>query len=139
MVYHDSFQQISQRLRDMAVSESARSTGFAKEAVAAANSIDSFPIELQEIVNQVAVNIHGVCVPKSSPDHPQYDPFRFDLFQLKNIQIVFLEKNVLACLQCVILAFVGKLSLIFLLLKGQMQSLKRLLFLRLPRWNLRER
>ncbi|XP_075501526.1 uncharacterized protein LOC142539740 [Primulina tabacum] len=77
------FQQISQRLRDMAVSESARSTGFAKEAVAAANSIDSFPTELQAIVNQVAVNIHGICVPKSSPDHPQYDPFRkivIDLF-----------------------------------------------------------
>ncbi|XP_073311538.1 uncharacterized protein [Primulina huaijiensis] len=71
-----SFQQISQRLRDLAVSESARSTGFAKEAVAAANSIDSFPTELQAIINQVAVNIHGVCVPKSSPDHPQYDPFR---------------------------------------------------------------
>ncbi|KZV19013.1 hypothetical protein F511_08441 [Dorcoceras hygrometricum] len=71
-----SFQQISQRLRDMAVSESARSTGFAKEAVAAANSIDSFPTELQAIVNQVAVNIHGICIPKSSPDHPQYDAFR---------------------------------------------------------------
>ncbi|XP_073142618.1 uncharacterized protein [Henckelia pumila] len=71
-----SFQQISQRLRDMAVSESARSTGFAKEAVAAANSIDSFPTELQAIVNQVAVNIHGICIPKSSPDHPQYDTFR---------------------------------------------------------------
>ncbi|KAI3451724.1 hypothetical protein Pfo_008389 [Paulownia fortunei] len=78
-----SFQQISQRLRDMAVSESARSTGFAREAVAAANSIDAYPDELQAIINQVAVNIHGICVPKSSPDYPQYDPFRkvvIDLF-----------------------------------------------------------
>ncbi|KAG8384040.1 hypothetical protein BUALT_Bualt04G0076700 [Buddleja alternifolia] len=78
-----SFQQISQRLRDMAVSESARSTGFAREAVAAANSIDAFPDELQAIISQVAVNIHGLCVPKSSPDHPQYDAFRkvvIDLF-----------------------------------------------------------
>ncbi|KAK4393648.1 hypothetical protein Sango_1835600 [Sesamum angolense] len=78
-----SFQQISQRLRDMAVSESKRSTGFAREAVAAANSIDAFPDELQAIISHVAVNIHGICVPKSSPDNPQYDPFRkivIDLF-----------------------------------------------------------
>ncbi|KAK6150926.1 hypothetical protein DH2020_015858 [Rehmannia glutinosa] len=78
-----SFQQISQLLRDMAVSESARSTGFAREAVVAANSIDAYPDELQTIINQVAVNIHGICVPKSSPDNPQYDPFRkvvIDLF-----------------------------------------------------------
>ncbi|KAL6498124.1 hypothetical protein OROGR_028521 [Orobanche gracilis] len=71
-----SFQQISQLLRGMAVSESARSTGFAREAVAAANSIDAYPDEFQAIINEVAVNIHGTCVPKSSPDSPQYDPFR---------------------------------------------------------------
>ncbi|KAL2551842.1 SIN-like family protein [Forsythia ovata] len=71
-----SFQQICQRLRDLAVSESARSRGFAKEAVAAANSIGAFPDELQAIISQFAFNIHGVYVPKSSPDHPQYDPFR---------------------------------------------------------------
>ncbi|CAA0817293.1 SIN-like family protein [Striga hermonthica] len=78
-----SFQQISQLLRDMAVSESARSTGFAREAVTAANSIDAYPDELQAIINQIAVNIHGICVPKSSPDCPQYDSFRkvvIDLF-----------------------------------------------------------
>ncbi|KAL8044859.1 hypothetical protein ABFX02_08G073800 [Erythranthe guttata] len=78
-----SLQQISQRLRDMAVSESTRSTGFSREAVAAANSIDAYPDELQAIISEVAVNIHGICVPKSSPDHPQYDPFRkvvIDLF-----------------------------------------------------------
>ncbi|CAI9781011.1 unnamed protein product [Fraxinus pennsylvanica] len=71
-----SFQQICQRLRDLAVSESTRSRGFAKEAVAAANSIGVFPDELQAIISQFAFNIHGVYVPKSSPDHPQYDPFR---------------------------------------------------------------
>lgn len=71
-----SVQQISQRLRDMAVSESARSKGFAKEAVAAANSIDAFPDEVQAIISEVAVNVHGICVPKSSPDHPEYDDLR---------------------------------------------------------------
>lgn len=60
----------------MAVSESTRSTGFSREAVSAVNSIDAYPDELQAIISQVAVNIHGICVPKSSPDYPQYDPFR---------------------------------------------------------------
>ncbi|KAL3844848.1 hypothetical protein ACJIZ3_002251 [Penstemon smallii] len=76
-----SYQQISQRLRDMAVLK--RSTTFAREAVAAAECIDTFPDELQAIVSQVAVNVHGICVPKSSPNHPQYDLFRkvvIDLF-----------------------------------------------------------
>ncbi|XP_057773124.1 uncharacterized protein LOC130992489 [Salvia miltiorrhiza] len=98
-----SYQQISQRLRDMAVSESARSKGFAKEAVAAANSIDAFPDELQAIINEVAVNIHGICVPKSSPDHPEYDDLRklvIDLFlgegpnaKLKKAQIAEAAKQ----------------------------------------------
>lgn len=58
------------------VSGSARSTGSARGAVAAANSIDAFPDELQEIINQVAVNIHGIYVPISSQDNKTYDEFR---------------------------------------------------------------
>ncbi|KAL8490473.1 hypothetical protein ACS0TY_026098 [Phlomoides rotata] len=81
-----SFQQISQQLRDMAleVSGSARSSGFARGAVAAANSIDAFPEELQEIISKVAVNIHGIYVPVSSPDNKKFDEFRkvvIDLFR----------------------------------------------------------
>ncbi|KAH6782198.1 hypothetical protein C2S51_007491, partial [Perilla frutescens var. frutescens] len=78
-----SFQQISQKLKDFAVSGHARSKGFAKEAVAAASNIDAFPDELQSILSEVAVNIHGICVPRSSPDFPQYDELRkviIDLF-----------------------------------------------------------
>ncbi|CAA3021975.1 DNA-directed RNA polymerase III subunit RPC5 [Olea europaea subsp. europaea] len=71
-----SFQQICQRLKDLADSESARSRGFAKETFAAANSICAFPDELQAIISRFAFDIHGVYVPKSFPDHPQYDPFR---------------------------------------------------------------
>ncbi|XP_022870607.1 DNA-directed RNA polymerase III subunit RPC5-like [Olea europaea var. sylvestris] len=59
-----SFQQICQRLRDLADSESARSRGFAKETVAAANSICAFADELQAIISRFAFNIHGVYVPK---------------------------------------------------------------------------
>ncbi|CAA2933254.1 DNA-directed RNA polymerase III subunit RPC5 [Olea europaea subsp. europaea] len=71
-----NFQQICQRLRDLADSESTRSRGFAKETFAAANSICAFPDEFQAIISRFAFNIHGVYVPKSSPDHPPYDPFR---------------------------------------------------------------
>lgn len=72
--------QISQRLRDMAVDENLRAKGSAKEeALAAANSIDAFPDELQTILSTIAVNVHGICVPKSSPDHPEYDDLRSSL------------------------------------------------------------
>lgn len=37
------------------------------------------PDELRKLVDQVAVNIHGVYVAKSSLDHPQYDPLRFSI------------------------------------------------------------
>lgn len=59
----------------MAVSESQK--GDAKKAITAANSVnDAPPEEIQAVINQVAVNIHGVYVLKSSPDNPQYDALR---------------------------------------------------------------
>lgn len=78
-----SFQQISQNLRAVALHEYAK--GFGKELVAAANNIDAFPDQLQEILSEVAVNIHGICIPRSSPstDLRKYDDIRnviIDLF-----------------------------------------------------------
>ncbi|XP_047334137.1 uncharacterized protein LOC124937852 [Impatiens glandulifera] len=73
---HCSFQQICQRLREMAVSESTRPKGMAKEAIAAANGVDAPRSELVEMIGQVAIDIHGVYVPKTSYDHPEYDSFR---------------------------------------------------------------
>ncbi|KAM7478041.1 hypothetical protein LguiA_026254 [Lonicera macranthoides] len=70
-----SFEQICQRLRDTAISESARPKGVPRELVAAAKGVD-FRDELLEIVNQVAIEIHGVFVWKSSVDHPQYNDLR---------------------------------------------------------------
>ncbi|XP_042019239.1 DNA-directed RNA polymerase III subunit RPC5-like isoform X1 [Salvia splendens] len=81
-----SFEQISQRLREMAIDNRMRSKGSAKESETAANSIVASPHELREIISEVAVNIHGICVPKSSPDHPEYDDLRkvvIDLFLAK--------------------------------------------------------
>ncbi|XP_047959441.1 DNA-directed RNA polymerase III subunit RPC5-like isoform X2 [Salvia hispanica] len=78
-----SFEQISQRLREMAIDNRMRSKGPVKESEAAANAS---PHELREIISEVAVNIHGICVPKSSPDHPEYDDLRkvvIDLFLAK--------------------------------------------------------
>lgn len=66
-------------LREVALSEHQRPTPFAREAEAAANNIEAFPDDFQTIIGQVAVNIHGIWVPKSSPDNPQLDPIRLPL------------------------------------------------------------
>lgn len=78
-----SFQQICQRLREMAVSKTSHPKGDAKEVLAAAKGVDAPMEELQAVIGQVAINIHGVYVPKSSPDHPDCNDFRkvvIDLF-----------------------------------------------------------
>lgn len=67
--------QIRQRLRDMAVSENTQRKGT-REAKAAAAAADAPLEELQKILTEVAVDIHGSFVLKSSPDYPQYDPLR---------------------------------------------------------------
>ncbi|KAG8650737.1 hypothetical protein MANES_07G068600v8 [Manihot esculenta] len=71
-----SFQLICQGLRDLAISQSTLPKADPRIAVAAASGADAPPEELQEIISQVATNIHGSYVLKSSPDHPQYDPLR---------------------------------------------------------------
>ncbi|XP_006355443.1 uncharacterized protein [Solanum tuberosum] len=79
-----SFQQIRQGLRKLGVSKSYPPKGAPRKAITA--SIDVFDApqeEIQAVINQVAVNIHGVYVLKSSPDNPQYDTLRkvvIDLF-----------------------------------------------------------
>ncbi|KAF7148309.1 hypothetical protein RHSIM_Rhsim03G0093700 [Rhododendron simsii] len=70
-----SFQLICQRLREMAISESTRPKGVAREVKAAALALDAPQEELLDLIGQVAINIHGVYVSKSSID-PQYDPLR---------------------------------------------------------------
>lgn len=63
IVFYDvSLNKIHQRLRVMNVNTSQE--------------------ELLKTLNQVAVNIHGVFVSKSSSDHPQYDDFRLLLLLL---------------------------------------------------------
>eukprot|EP00257_Ricinus_communis_P019446 XP_015578439.1 DNA-directed RNA polymerase III subunit RPC5 [Ricinus communis] len=71
-----SFQLICQGLRDLAVSQSTLPKADPRIAVAAASGADAPPEELQEIISQVATNIHGFYVLKSSPEHPQYDELR---------------------------------------------------------------
>ncbi|KAG5556912.1 hypothetical protein RHGRI_007224 [Rhododendron griersonianum] len=70
-----SLQLICQRLREMAISESTRPKGVAREVKAAAIALDAPQEELLDLIGQVAINIHGVYVSKSSID-PQYDPLR---------------------------------------------------------------
>lgn len=39
-------------------------------------AVDAHQDELQLVISEVAVDIHGSFVSKSSPDHPEYDPLR---------------------------------------------------------------
>ncbi|XP_010548346.1 PREDICTED: DNA-directed RNA polymerase III subunit RPC5 [Tarenaya hassleriana] len=79
-----SFQMICQGLRELAVSKAnnpkATDTNMARNAAFGA---DAPTEELEEVISEVAVNIHGSYVLKSSHDHPEYDPLRkvvIDLF-----------------------------------------------------------
>ncbi|KAH7520060.1 hypothetical protein FEM48_Zijuj08G0103800 [Ziziphus jujuba var. spinosa] len=80
-----SFQLICQGLRDLALTKSNLPKVDARIVKAAEYGTDC-PDELRKLVDQVAVNIHGVYVAKSSLDHPQYDP-------LRNIVIDLLRQN----------------------------------------------
>ncbi|KAF3673720.1 putative DNA-directed RNA polymerase III subunit RPC5-like isoform X3 [Capsicum annuum] len=74
-----SFQQIRQRLRELGVFKSYPLKGTPRRA----DLFDPPPEDIQAVINQIAVNIHGVYVLKSSPDNPQYDALRkvvIDLF-----------------------------------------------------------
>ncbi|XP_065874979.1 uncharacterized protein [Euphorbia lathyris] len=71
-----SFELICQGLRDLAISQSAIPKVDASIFVAAASGADAPREELEEIISQVATNIHGFYVLKSSPEHPQYDAAR---------------------------------------------------------------
>lgn len=63
------------------------------------------PDELRKLLDQVAVNIHGLYVAKSSSDYPQYDPLRLFvvlhiIYYLKQIsavayiQLIFVVINI---------------------------------------------
>ncbi|XP_027914314.1 DNA-directed RNA polymerase III subunit RPC5 [Vigna unguiculata] len=67
-----SFKVICQGLREMAVSKAMLSKGDSKIAVDAAHSLDGPHSELMAVINEVASEIHGHYVLKSSQD----DPFR---------------------------------------------------------------
>lgn len=74
--FSGSFQLICQGLRDLALNKLNLPKADARFVRAAACGTDS-PDELKKLVEQIAINLHGRYVLKSSPEHPQYDPFRF--------------------------------------------------------------
>lgn len=62
----------------MAVSKSTLPKGDARAVIAAAYGADAPQEELQAVISQIAINIHGAYVLKLSTDHPQeYNAFRF--------------------------------------------------------------
>lgn len=75
-----SFQRICQLLRDVAISKDVHAKGGALERSAAAG-LDAPPEELRAIINQVAIDIHGVYVSRTSTDH-SYDGLRKTVIDL---------------------------------------------------------
>ncbi|XP_021722141.1 DNA-directed RNA polymerase III subunit RPC5-like [Chenopodium quinoa] len=78
-----SFQTICRGLRDMAVSMSALPKADARAAVAAAKGVDAPQEELHAAICEIAYNVHGVYMLKSSSEHPEFDQLRklvVDLF-----------------------------------------------------------
>ncbi|GAV69506.1 Sin_N domain-containing protein [Cephalotus follicularis] len=71
-----SLQLICQGLRELAVSQASLPKADGRMYVAAANGIDAPQQEFKEVISEVATNIHGLYVLKSSPDYPEYDPLR---------------------------------------------------------------
>ncbi|KDP42178.1 hypothetical protein JCGZ_02908 [Jatropha curcas] len=71
-----SFEMIRQGLRDLAMSLSTLLKADPRITKLAADGGDAPLEELQEIISQVATNIHGSYILKSSPDHPEHDLLR---------------------------------------------------------------
>ncbi|KAK8271278.1 hypothetical protein V6Z12_D11G252400 [Gossypium hirsutum] len=72
-----SLQLIRKGLRDLALSQSTLPKADARLVVKAAYGADAPEHELQDVVSQVAVELHGgLFVMKSSQENPECDPLR---------------------------------------------------------------
>ncbi|XWS45389.1 hypothetical protein CRYUN_Cryun15aG0132400 [Craigia yunnanensis] len=82
-----SLQLIRKGLRDLALSQSTIPKADARMVVKAAYGADAPEHELQEVVSQVAVELHGgLFVLKSCPEHPEYDPLREVVINLLRVK-----------------------------------------------------
>ncbi|XVE87275.1 hypothetical protein DITRI_Ditri18aG0103800 [Diplodiscus trichospermus] len=82
-----SLQLIRKGLRDLALSQSSLPKADARMVVKAAYGADAPEHELQEVVSQVAVELHGgLFVLKSSLEHPEYDPLREVVINLLRVK-----------------------------------------------------
>ncbi|XWS42031.1 hypothetical protein CRYUN_Cryun17cG0133800 [Craigia yunnanensis] len=82
-----SLQLIRKGLRDLALSQSTLPKADARMVVKAAYGADAPEHELQDVVGQVAVELHGgLFVLKSSPEHPEYDPLREVVINLLRVK-----------------------------------------------------
>ncbi|XP_042508096.1 DNA-directed RNA polymerase III subunit RPC5 [Macadamia integrifolia] len=77
-----SLQLIREGLRDLALSKSNLPKADPRAAIAAAKGADAHLAELQDAISQVAVNIHGVYVLRSLPDHSDSNPLRNVIIKL---------------------------------------------------------
>ncbi|GMI76906.1 hypothetical protein like AT5G49530 [Hibiscus trionum] len=82
-----SLQLIRKGLRDLALSESTLPKADARLVDKAAFGADAPEHELQEVVSQVAVELHrGLFVMRSSQENPEYDPLREVVINLLRVK-----------------------------------------------------
>ncbi|GAB4847116.1 hypothetical protein Ancab_026126 [Ancistrocladus abbreviatus] len=78
-----SFHTICQGLRDIAVSMSTQPKMDARAARAVKSGAEAPQEELEKVISEIAINVHGLYVLRSSLEHPEFDPLRnivIDLF-----------------------------------------------------------
>ncbi|XP_068345124.1 uncharacterized protein [Pyrus communis] len=73
-----NFQLIRRGLSDLAVRTSTlpKVDPRSKKVTAAQYGVQAPPHELQKVISEIAIDIHGSYVLKSSPDHPEHDKLR---------------------------------------------------------------
>ncbi|PPS14403.1 hypothetical protein GOBAR_AA06168 [Gossypium barbadense] len=95
-----SLQLIRKGLRDLALSQSTLPKADARLVVKAAYGADAPEHELQDVVSQVAVELHGgLFVMKSSQENPECDPLREVVINLLRVKDKLKKAEVTAAAQ----------------------------------------
>ncbi|TYI57081.1 hypothetical protein E1A91_D11G254700v1 [Gossypium mustelinum] len=95
-----SLQLIRKGLRDLALSQSTLLKADARLVVKAAYGADASEHELQDVVSQVAVELHGgLFVMKSSQENPECDPLREVVISLLRVKDKLKKAEVTAAAQ----------------------------------------
>ncbi|KAM1091003.1 hypothetical protein ACFX19_018751 [Malus domestica] len=86
---HQVFQLIRRGLSDLAVRTSTlpKVDPRSKKVTAAQYGVQAPQLELQRVISEIAIDIHGSYVLKSSPDHPEHEKLRSEVSEATKISL----------------------------------------------------